>query len=222
MSTDRPYDNTSRAEAALATRRRIVEAAGALLLAEGYHAMSVTGLAARAGVSAQTVYNAVGPKAAVVKAVYDVMLAGDDEPVPMQDRPEFRTMSQAPDRPSFVRAYAALCATIYERVGPLLGVLLAQGAGGDTGLQDFVATIDRERRAGNTNALAALERAHGLPGHFDRERFLDVCWTLSAPEIYDRLVRRCGWTHPMYAAWLADALVATFERSCPSTTPTEE
>ena len=102
---------------------------------------------------------------------------------------------------------------IYERVGPLLGVLLAQGPGGDTGLQEFVATIDVERRVGNTNALDALEAAHGLPTRFDRERFTDIVWTVTAPEIYDRLVRRCGWTHAMYAAWLADALVATFDRA---------
>jgi len=213
MSTDRAYDNSSRAEAALATRRRIIEAAGEMLLRDGYHAMSVSALAANAGVSAQTVYNAIGGKAAVVKAVYDVLLVGDDAPVAMQDRPEFRAMSTAPYREAFVRAYAALCATIYERVGPLLGVLLAQGAGGDTGLQEFVATIDRERRAGNTNALNALDAAHGLPPQLDRERFIDIVWTVTSPEIYDRFVRRCGWTHAMYAAWLAEAVVAIFDRA---------
>jgi len=213
MSTDRAYDNSSRAEAALATRRRIIEAARDMLLRDGYHAMSVSTLASTAGVSAQTVYNAVGGKAAVVKAVYDVLLVGDDAPVAMQDRPEFRAMSAAPDRESFVRAYAALCATIYERVGPLLGVLLAQGPGGDAGLQEFVATIDRERRVGNTNALNALDATHGIPPHLDRERFIDIVWTVTAPEIYDRFVRRCGWTHTMYAAWLAEAVVAVFDRA---------
>jgi len=213
MSTDRAYDNSSRAEAALATRRRIIEAARDMLLRDGYHAMSVSALASTAGVSAQTVYNAVGGKAAVVKAVYDVLLVGDDAPVAMQDRPEFRAMSAAPDRESFVRAYAALCATIYERVGPLLGVLLAQGPGGDAGLQEFVATIDRERRVGNTNALNALDATHGIPPHLDRERFIDIVWTVTAPEIYDRFVRRCGWTHEMYAAWLAEALVAIFDHA---------
>lgn len=213
MSTSRAYDNTSREQAALQRRARIIEAAREMLLRDGYHAMSVGELARTAGVSAQTVYNVVGGKAAVVKAVYDVMLVGDDEPVPMHDRPEFRAMSQARDREGFMRAYAALCAIIYERVGPLLGVLLAEGGGGDAGLQEFVATIDEERRVGNGNALAALEAAHGLPAHLDRERFIDVVWTITAPEIYDRFVRRCGWTHQMYGAWLSDALVAILDRA---------
>jgi hypothetical protein len=110
-----------------------------------------------------------------------------------------------------LRAYAALCATIYQRTGPLLGLLLAHGPGSDVGLQEFVATIDRERRAGNRNALNALDAAHGLPTGLERERFIDIVWTITAPEIYDRFVRRCGWTHPIYAAWLAEALVAIFE-----------
>jgi AcrR family transcriptional regulator len=216
MSTDRAYDMSSRAEAAQATRRRIVDAAGDMLLRDGYHAMSVSSLAAAAGVSAQTVYNAIGGKAAVVKAVYDVTLVGDDEPVAMPDRPEFKAMSAAPDRASFLRAYASLCATIYERTGPLLGVLLSQGAGNDAGLQDFVAAIEQERRTGNTNVLAAMERVHGLPPTLDRARFIDVVWAATAPETYDRFVRRCGWTHAMYAAWLAEALVASFQSASAS------
>lgn len=213
MSTARSYDNSSRVEAARLTRRRIIEAAREMLLLQGYHAMSVIELAAAAGVSAQTVYNAVGGKAEVVKAVYDVLLAGDDDPVAMPDRPEFRSMSLAPDRESFLQAYAALCATIYRRTGPLLGVLLAQGAGGDQGLRDFVAAIDGERRAGNTNVIRALEQAHGLDGQIDREALTDILWTITAPEIYDRFVRRCGWTHEQYAAWLGEAFIATFERA---------
>ena len=213
MSTGRAYDNSSRVEAARLTRRRILEAAREMLLAQGYHATSVSGLAAAAGVSAQTVYNAVGGKAQVVKAVYDVLLVGDDEPVAMPDRVEFQAMSLAPDRESFLRAYAALCATIYRRTGPLLGVLLAQGAGGDHGLRDFVATIDGERRTGNTNVLSALDQAHGLEGRIDREALTDILWTITAPEIYDRFVRRCGWSHEQYTAWLGEAFIATFERA---------
>ncbi len=213
MSSERPYDNSSRARAADETRSRVLEAARDLLLSEGYHAMSVAALAARAGVSSQTVYNAVGGKADVVKAVYDVMLVGDDASIPMPERPEFRAMSLAPDRESFLTAYAALCATIYRRTGPLLGVLLGRGAGGDALLEAFVATIEQERRTGTTNVLAALGSAHGLPTRLDREGLTDVIWTLTAPEIYDRFVRRCGWSHERYAEWLGEAFIATFDRA---------
>lgn len=213
MSTDRAYDNRSRAAAAWETRRRIVEAATRLLLAGGYHAMSIADLAHAAGVSQQTVYNAVGGKPKVVKAVYDTLLAGDHEPIPMPERPEFAAMSLAPDRTEFIRGYARLCGVIYGRVGALLGVLLAGGAGADAGLRDFVATIDDERRAGNINAVKALETVHGLPPGFAVDAFLDETWSLTAPELYDRLVRRCGWSHEAYTHWLSEVLVCALRRS---------
>jgi AcrR family transcriptional regulator len=59
-----------RAEQRRATRQRILDAARALLLKRGYGGATVDAIAARAGVSVQTVYNAVGGKAAVLKAVY--------------------------------------------------------------------------------------------------------------------------------------------------------
>ena len=163
VSSPRAYDNSARAQAAADTRGRILDAAGAMLLDGGYHSMSVAGLASAAGVSPQTVYNSVGGKADVVKAVYDVLLAGDENPVPMSSRPEFLAMGEAPDRDAFGRAYAAFGAGIWRRVGPLLGVLLADGAGSDTTLAAFVATIDGERLTGNTHAITMLETRHGLP-----------------------------------------------------------
>lgn len=213
MSRTRAYDNSGRVEAAEATRRRILATAAELLLRDGYHAMSVAGLARTAVLSPQTVYNSVGSKAEVVKAVYDVMLAGDEDRRPMSERPGFLALAESPDRAAFGRAYAAWSASIYARVGPLLGVLLAEGPGGDTGLREFVATIERERRAGNGHALDILEETHGLAPGRTRERLLDEVWTLTAPELYDRLVRRCRWTQDAYAAWLGDVLAAAVERS---------
>ena len=163
VSRPRAYDNSGRVQAAADTRRRILDTARTMLLDGGYHSMSVAGLASAAGVSPQTVYNAVGGKAEVVKAVYDVLLAGDEDPVPMSSRPEFLAMGEAPDRASFGRAYAAFSAGIWRRVGPLLGVLLADGPGNDATLAAFVATIDGERLAGNTSAITMLESRHGLP-----------------------------------------------------------
>jgi AcrR family transcriptional regulator len=213
VSRPRAYDNSGRAQAAADTRRRILDAARRMLLDGGYHSMSVAGLASTAGVSPQTVYNAVGGKAEVVKAVYDVLLAGDEDPVPMSSRPEFLAMGNAPDRESFGRAYAAFGAGIWRRVGPLLGVLLADGAGNDSTLAAFVATIDDERLTGNTSAITMLETRHGLPDGRERGELVDEVWTLTAPELYDRLVRRRGWSHEAYAGWLSDAVVGACTRT---------
>ncbi|WP_236795256.1 TetR/AcrR family transcriptional regulator [Amycolatopsis sp. GM8] len=169
--------------------------------------MTISRLAETAGVSPQTVYNSVGGKAEVIKAVYDVMLAGDEDGTPMSERPEFRRVTGATDVTSYAAAYAAWVRVIYDRVGPLLGVLLAHGPGGDPVLANFVATIDSERRHGNTNSLRGVAERGQLPSHqFDGA--VDAVWTLTAPEVYDRLVRRCGWASAAYERWLTTQLGA--------------
>ena len=57
----------------------------------------MSAIAAAAGVSVQTIYNTFGSKAALLKAVYDTTLAGDDEPIPMGRRPEFLAMEREQD-----------------------------------------------------------------------------------------------------------------------------
>jgi AcrR family transcriptional regulator len=208
MSTPRRYDGTRRTEAALDTRRRILAAAREELLTAGYHATTVTSLARRAGVSPQTIYNAVGSKAAVLKAVYDVMLAGDDAPIPMNERTEIARVRAQRSMSATMRAYAAMARMIAERVGPLIGVVLAEGAGGDAELRDFLDTIERERHVGNTGVVTHIAERFGLPNGLTRRRAIDHVWTVTAPEIADRLIRRCGWRPVEYEKWLAAELIA--------------
>lgn len=204
----RTYDNSARAEQARATRTHIVGTATGLLLDGGYGAMTVAGLAEAAGVSPQTVYNSIGGKPDVVKAVYDALLAGDDDDVALSDRPEFQAMFGAPDRPAFVSAYAAWVRMLHGRTGALLGALTAHGT--DAALSDFVATIERERYTGATHAMTGLRSRIGLPERITTEadftRLIDGVWALIAPDTYARLVRRCGWTPAIYEEWLAGQL----------------
>lgn len=209
MTRARSYDNSARREAAQLTRTRILAAAASLLVADGYPGMSIAGLARAAGVSPQTVYNAVGGKAEVLKATYDVALAGDADDVPMSRRPEFLALHDSPDAASHARLYAALARHIAERVGPLLATVLDH-AGADPALADFVATIERERRTGNGHMVAALAQRHGLPDGVGIEEVVDQVWVLTAPDLADRLIRRRGWSPDAYEAWLATHLAVAF------------
>ncbi|HWJ82654.1 MAG TPA: TetR/AcrR family transcriptional regulator [Nocardioides sp.] len=209
----RTYDNSARVVRAEQTRTQIVETAQGLLLKGGYTKMTVASLAAAAGVSPQTVYNSVGGKAAVVKAVYDRMIAGDDVEVAMSDRPEFEALFAAADRAGFARAYAARIRLLSGRVGPLLGALMAHGT--DATLVDFVATIEEERYVGTTHAMTGLRDRVGLPASYAGKggltRLVDAVWVLNSPDAYDRLVRRRGWKPAAYEAWLAGQLVALLQ-----------
>lgn len=209
MTRPRNYDNSARREAAQLTRARILAAAASLLVETGYLGMSIAALAQAAGVSPQTVYNAVGGKADVLKATYDVALAGDADDVPMSQRPEFLALHDSPDAASHARLYAALARHIAERVGPLLATVLDH-AGADPALAEFVATIERERLTGNGHMVAALAQRHGLPDGVSVDEVVDQVWVLTAPDLADRLIRRRGWSPDAYEAWLATHLEVAF------------
>lgn len=208
MSTTRGYDGTRRADAARLTRRRILTAARDQFLDVGYHRTTIAALARSAEVSPQTIYNTFGGKAQLLKAVYDVVLAGDDEPVALNDRPEIAKVRSQRSAAATLRAYAGVSAMLYERLGPLLGVLLDEGPGSDAELAAFLATVDQERRIGNTGVVQHIAERFGLADGVTVERVVDHVWTLTAPDNADRLVRRCGWSLPAYERWLADGLVA--------------
>jgi len=202
--------SSRRAESARATRHRILETARILLSRDGYAAMTVTKLAVAAGVSPQTIYNSIGGKAEVVKALYDIVLAGDTDETPMSQRPDFRVVTSATSAGAWAAAYAAWSRRINERTGPLLALLLAHGPGGDLTLQEFLATTDRERRQGNRNSISG-KIGERIPAQY-RETVVDSIWVLTAPDVFAKLTQRCGWTPAAYEAWLADQLKTTINR----------
>lgn len=205
LLSTRAYDSALRAEQAALTRSRILNAARSLLLDGGSPGLTIGKLAEAADISPQTIYNSIGNKAAVIKAVYDVALAGDDDPRPMTDRPEFRAMTDAADAASMLRHYATFGRSIAERVGPLLTVLFANA---DDDVRALATTIDGERLQGNSLTVRHLADRFGLPPRMSIAHATDVVWALTAPELYDRLVRRRGWSGDAYEQWLGDAMIA--------------
>jgi AcrR family transcriptional regulator len=202
----RPYDNTARAAQARATRRRVVDAAGELIIEHGPTAVTMRDIAVRARVSPETVYKAFGTKAAVVKAVYDVTLAGDDEPVPLAERPEIQAIAAATDPREKIRLYAALARSLGQRLGPLLSRLRAAAHSGDRDLQSLMSTMDGERLTGTTAFVGHLAATGALRAGVTPERARDIVWAYISPELWDLFVGRRGWSPEEYESWLARAL----------------
>src|SRR5581483_10615661 len=93
----RSYDASRRREQARARRLAVVLAARDLFQRDGFRPTTIAAIATHAGVSAESVYKGFGSKAALAKAVFDLVLAGDDEPVPIADRPAMRAVRDEPD-----------------------------------------------------------------------------------------------------------------------------
>ncbi len=73
------------------------QAARDLFERDGFRPTTITAIAARAGVSAESIYKGFGTKAALAKTVFDLVIAGDDEPVPVAERPAMLAIGDEPD-----------------------------------------------------------------------------------------------------------------------------
>ncbi|HEY7273965.1 MAG TPA: helix-turn-helix domain-containing protein [Actinoplanes sp.] len=201
-----PRADTARAEQIRASRQKVLAAARDLFLRRGYYGTTIEAVAQRARVSPQTVYNVVGGKAALLKSVYDVTIAGDDEPVPMSDRPAYADIAAAPDARSAFDLYARIGREMLSRARPLITVIYVEGPGRDPELRAFVDKIEQERATGTAQMAHHIATRFGLRPGLTETEAADILWALTAPELADRFTRRRGWTLDRYERWLAQAM----------------
>ena len=201
-----PRADTARAEQIRASRQKVLAAARELFLRRGYYGTTIEAVAQRAGVSPQTVYNVVGGKAALLKSVYDVALAGDDEPVPMGERPAYADVAAAPDARSALALYARIGREMLSRARPLVTVIFVEGPGRDPDLRAFVDKIESERAVGTALMAHHVATRFGLRPGLSEAEAADILWALTSPELADRFTRRRGWTLDRYERWLADTM----------------
>ncbi|MFF2127193.1 TetR/AcrR family transcriptional regulator [Streptomyces olivochromogenes] len=202
----RSYNSEGRREAARRNRAAVLAACRELVFREGYHATTVRAVAERAGVSAETVYKSFGGKPGMVKALWDITLAGDDEPVPMGDRPQVQEILGTRELGAKFRLYAAYVRGIHERVAALFALLTQ--AGPDVG--EVLEIAERERLTGVTAFVAHLDASGALDPEADPAHLADAVWALAGPQLYTQLTAGRGWSADTYEKWLADTLTATF------------
>jgi len=201
----RPYNSERRREDADRNRAAVLAAFRELLFQDGFHATTVRAVAERAGVAAVTVYKVFGGKPGMVKALWDITLAGDDEQVPMADRPQTREILRTTEPVAKLRRYAALVRGIHERITPLF-TLLTQ-AGPDVG--EVLEIGERERLTGVTAFVTHLAEAGALDPDADPAHLADALWALAGPQLYTQLTAGRGWSADTYEDWLAATLTAT-------------
>src|SRR5437762_3796936 len=92
----RRYESPRRREQAAATRREILEAAQKLFERDGYAATTMAAIAKEAGVSLKTVYLAFETKSGVLKALWHLLLRGDQEDAPVGRRAWYQEVLEEP------------------------------------------------------------------------------------------------------------------------------
>jgi AcrR family transcriptional regulator len=203
----RSYDASGRQEQARARRRAVVLAAQDRFERDGFRATTIAAVARAAGVSAESVYKGFGTKAALAKAVFDLVIAGDDEPVPIAERPEAEAIRAEPDVRRKIALYVDGLARRQQRSAKVQ-ILIRDGRHVDATLEEVWQKLLDERLTGMTMLAHQLHESGGLRDGVDVDELRDVLWTCIAVELYELLVLGRGWSLDSYAEWVTRTITA--------------
>jgi AcrR family transcriptional regulator len=203
----RSYDASGRREQARARRRAVVVAARVLFERDGFRPTTIAAVAERAGVSAESIYKGFGTKAALAKAVFDLVVAGDDEPVPVWRRSEADAIRVEPDVRRKIVMYTRGLAARQQRSAKVQ-ILIRDGAHTDESLAALWQQLLAERLTGMTMLGRHLIESGQLRERIELDEVRDVLWTYTAVELYELLVVERGWPLDRYADWIGRAVTA--------------
>lgn len=193
----------SRAE----TRRRLLRAAGAEFTERGYAAATVARIAARAGVTVQTLYLAWGSKRALLRAYVEAALAGDDETPYPHALPDMigAVLDGALDDPlAIIRHVSLLYRQIAERAA-IGWQLYRDAAVNDSEIAADWQALQALRHQTFSTLITHLPARSLRPG-LTRSAAADTAWAIASPDTYDMLVRTRGYSLDQYEEWVAASL----------------
>ncbi len=204
----RSYDASGRQVQARARRLAVVRAAQELFERDGFRATTIAAIARHAGVSAESIYKGFGTKAALAKAVFDVVIAGDDEPVPVAQRAQAQAIRAEPDARTKIRMYAH---GVTERAArsAAVQILIRDGRHVDDSLVPVWEKLVTEALTGMTMIGQHLVETGQLRPGISAAEVRDVLWNFISVDNYERLVMRQRWSHDHYATWLGNVIIAS-------------
>lgn len=203
----RATTGTSRRDQVRATRRRILGAAHALFVERGYAGTTLEDVARTAEVSVQSVYFHFGNKRTLLKEAVDVASVGDDEPIPLLERPWVRELENATDPRRVLTAWVANSRVIYERVAGLLRVV-RDASGSDASMAEQWALNEQQRLEAFHHLARSLARTRGLRRGLSTKRAADLIFALLGPEVFELLVSERGWSSRAWEAEMTSVLEA--------------
>jgi AcrR family transcriptional regulator len=208
-SVKRAYRAPIREQQAARTRERIAEAAMAEFTEHGWAGTTVAAIAARAGVTPQAVYQAVGAKPALLIRAVETAVAGSGDDMMLADRPSFAAAyERGLTNARRIRAYTAATAEAYHRAAALF-LVLEDAARSDPDAATM-AEAGARRRLAETRRLAALLRPDADEASITA--LTDAIWVLAGPAVYADLVHRRGWTADRYRKFLEAMLDSAIRR----------
>ena len=194
------YRSPLRALQAEQTRQAVLDSAARLFTERGWAATTVAAVAAQAGTAVETVYSGFGSKSGLLTAAIDAAIAGDAEPIPLAQRPQYAQLGMG-TRDARMSAAAHIIALAHDRSVPLLRAL-QEAAASDAAALERWEKYEADRRTEIATGLAMVL------GHRAAAHLADSVWALACPEVFAKLVLHRGWSLTRYEKWLVEGVNA--------------
>jgi AcrR family transcriptional regulator len=207
VNPKRSYDSPRRREQAAATRRDILGAAQRLFERQGYATTKMSEIAAEAGVALKTVYAAFETKSGVLRALWNLLLRGDEGDSPVMERSWYRAVLDEPDPVRKLRLTAHNSRIVKLRIAAILEVI-RHAAPLEPELEALWGRIQSDFYENQRGIVQTLADGQALAPGLDVARATDILWTLNHPDIWQLLVVERGWTAEQHEHWLGDTACA--------------
>lgn len=201
VKRSRAAKSPTRKQRALATRRRMMDAAYRVFSERGYAKTTMDTVAAEAGVAVQTLYFTFHTKAELLQAAYEYAVLGP-EPTPPHLTEWWRAAEQEPDITKAVAHLVEGNVEIFKRAAPLVWAVH-----GDEDARSTYEFNEQLRMEGYARIVAFLSRKHPLRPGLTRPKARDLMLTLLGPHVFILLTQELGWSVRGFAAWAEAALL---------------
>jgi AcrR family transcriptional regulator len=180
------------------TRAEILGAARRLFAERGYARTSVRDIATAAGVSAQTVYDSVGPKQALVAGLNDLIdVEAGIVAIAM-------SAAAAQDPVEVVGVPARITRSILEHCGDVIHALVG-GAAAEPELDAVLAEGKRRHVEGVGRMIGKLQQLDALGPDLDAAQVADTMAVLTDVRVALLLQESYGWSLDRIESWMADS-----------------
>lgn len=199
----RLYDRTGRQARSAETRQRIIDAARDLIVADGYRATTIAGIATQAGVNVDTVYELVGRKPVLLRELIEQAISGTDHAVAPEERDYVQAIKTEPHPATKLAIYAQAACRIQERMAPLL-LALREASSTEPEANQIWQEISKRRAENMRHLVRDIQDSSGLRDDLSIDEAADVLWALNSSEVFLLFTAERGWSTKQLEHWLAD------------------
>jgi AcrR family transcriptional regulator len=204
-SSKRTYRSPTREHRARATRERILAAARAEFLRQGYTTTTIRAVAAAADVSVPTVELVFGTKPQLLHAAISFSIRGDDDPVPMLQRDWAATAATSRSVSEFLAIVARVLVEGAQRSAGLV-VAALESAHQDESMRVLSDQLLAQRLETAAWIVDGMTARSPLRPKIDRDGAIDIVWLLMDPRVFCALTHERGWAPERFELWFTDSV----------------